>query len=91
MSTFDEEAMGRTRREAIPDPRPDSHRKKLMLCIWWDVNGVIYWELLDSKSTLTATVYSQQLDKVAEAVGTKRSEKTKSSSNTTTPDLILQS
>ena len=41
------------------------------------MNGVIYWELLDSKSILTAAVYSQQLDKVAEAVRTKRPENTK--------------
>jgi hypothetical protein len=41
------------------------------------MNGVIYWDLLDSKSILTAAVYSQQLDKVAEAVRTKRPEKTK--------------
>ena len=70
-----QEAMGRIRREAIP--KAGSASKKLMLFIWWDVNGVIYWELLDSKSTLTAAVYSQQLDKVAEAVRTKRPEKTK--------------
>ena len=41
------------------------------------MDGVIYWEFLDSKTTLTAVVYSQQLDKVAEVVRTKRPEKTK--------------
>jgi hypothetical protein len=60
-----------------PDPRSDPHRMKLMLCIWWNMNGVIYWELLDSKSILTTAVYGQQLDKVAEAVRTKKLEKTK--------------
>uniref|UniRef100_A0A914D001 Mariner Mos1 transposase n=1 Tax=Acrobeloides nanus TaxID=290746 RepID=A0A914D001_9BILA len=38
-----------------------------MLCVWWDMNGMIYWELLGSKSTLATAVYSQQLDRVAEA------------------------
>jgi hypothetical protein len=41
------------------------------------MNGVIYWELLDSKFTLTVAVYSQQLDWVAEAVRKKRPEETK--------------
>jgi hypothetical protein len=69
--------MGRTRREAILRPKAGSASQKINLCIRWDVNRVIYWELLDSKSTLTAAIYSQQLDKVAEAFQTKRSEKTK--------------
>jgi histone-lysine N-methyltransferase SETMAR len=60
-----------------PDPKLDPHRKKLMLCVLWDLEGVIYWELLDSKTTLTAAVYSQQLDRLAEAVRTKRPSKTK--------------
>uniref|UniRef100_A0A914C173 Transposase n=1 Tax=Acrobeloides nanus TaxID=290746 RepID=A0A914C173_9BILA len=34
-------------------------------------------ELLDSKTTLTAAVYSQQLDRLAEAARTKRPQKTK--------------
>lgn len=59
-----------------PDPKPDPHRKKLMLCVWWDLEGVIYWEFLDKKLTLTAAVYSQQLDRVAEAVRRKRPQKT---------------
>jgi [histone H3]-lysine36 N-dimethyltransferase SETMAR len=60
-----------------PDPRPDLHRKKLMLCVWWDMEGIIYWELLGEKVRLNAALYSQQLDHVAEAVRTKRPEKTK--------------
>ena len=58
----------------FPDSKLDPHRKKLMLCVWWDLEGVIYWELLDSKTTLTAAVYSQQLDRLAKV---KRPSKTK--------------
>ena len=38
---------------------------------------MIYWKLLDNKSTLIAAIKSQQLDKVAKAVRIKRPEKTK--------------
>lgn len=43
-----------------------------MLCVWWDIEGVLYWELLDSKTTLTAAVYTQQLDRLATAIAEKR-------------------
>jgi hypothetical protein len=28
----------------LPDVKPDSHPRKKMLCIWWDMSGVIYFE-----------------------------------------------
>lgn len=42
-------------------PKPEIHRKKVMLCVWWDQKGIIYWELLEPKLTVTANIYSQQL------------------------------
>lgn len=48
-----------------PTPKPGLHPKKRMLCVWWGVRGVIYWELLPENSTLTASKYSIQLTKVA--------------------------
>ena len=50
-----------------PDPKPlrgvkpDLHPMKIMLCIWWDMSGVIYFELLRNNETITADAYSQQL------------------------------
>ena len=44
-----------------------------MVLKYWVVRKVL-WELLDSKSRLNAALYSQQLDRVAEAVGVKRPE-----------------
>jgi hypothetical protein len=32
-----------------PEPRLYLHRKKLMLYVWWDMRGIIYWELLGEK------------------------------------------
>ncbi|KAK6765130.1 hypothetical protein RB195_025173 [Necator americanus] len=32
-----------------------------MLCIWWSVHGVEYWEVLDQGYTVTADVYIEQL------------------------------
>ena len=48
-----------------PTPKPGLHPKKRMLCVWWGVRGVIYWELLPENTTLTAAKYSVQLSKVA--------------------------
>ncbi|VDL63346.1 unnamed protein product [Nippostrongylus brasiliensis] len=34
-------------------PRPDKHGKMVMLCVWWSVRGVEYWELLDKRTMVT--------------------------------------
>ncbi|KAK6751513.1 hypothetical protein RB195_003108 [Necator americanus] len=39
----------------------NSTPKNIMLCIWWSVNGVEYWELLAHGCTVTADVYVDQL------------------------------
>ena len=36
-----------------------------MLSVWWNMKGVIHWELLPENTTVTAEVYCQQLDRVA--------------------------
>jgi histone-lysine N-methyltransferase SETMAR len=46
------------------DPKSDPHEKKQMLSIWWDIAGIIYWELLPPSTTVTATLYCNQLDKL---------------------------
>ena len=37
-----------------------------MLSLWWDANGIIYWKILPNGCTITADLYCQQLDRVAE-------------------------
>ena len=36
-----------------------------MLSVWWNVRGVIHWELLPTGSTITAHSYCEQLNRVA--------------------------
>ena len=42
--------------------------KKLMLCIWWDQCGVVYYELLQPNETITANGYQQQLMQLSGAL-----------------------
>ncbi len=58
--------------KSFPDVKPDLHPKKLMLCIWWDMKGVIYFELLYAHETINANVYSQQLQRLNEVLLQKR-------------------
>ena len=46
---------------ASASPKPDIHRKKVMLSVWWDMKGIIYYELLEPKQTINDVRYSQQL------------------------------
>ncbi|EFP11540.1 hypothetical protein CRE_24876 [Caenorhabditis remanei] len=62
---------------ALDVAKPELHVKKVMLCIWWSVHGVEYWELLDEGKTITADVYISQLDKLKRAVAKKRGDKVK--------------
>jgi histone-lysine N-methyltransferase SETMAR len=43
----------------------DLHLKKVMLSVWWNMAGVVHWELLSTGSTVTAEYYCKQLDLVA--------------------------
>ncbi|CAO4381978.1 unnamed protein product [Caenorhabditis nigoni] len=54
-----------------PTPKPDLHGKKVMLCVWWNSEGVVYFEILDSCQTVTADLYRHQLDHVDEALRRK--------------------
>ncbi|UYV73896.1 hypothetical protein LAZ67_11001326 [Cordylochernes scorpioides] len=52
--------------------KPNIHGKKLMLCIWWDQLGVIYYELLQPNETITGERYQQQLMRLNRALKIKR-------------------
>lgn len=48
--------------EAAPMiPKREVHEKKALLSIWWDIDGVIYYEVLPQGQTITADRYSRQL------------------------------
>lgn len=48
------------------------HPEKVMLCIWWDSKGVLFYELLEKKETMTADKYCTQLESLNAAIQRKR-------------------
>ena len=52
--------------------KPNIHGKKLMLCIWWDQLGVVYYELLKPNETITGALYRTQLMRLSRALKEKR-------------------
>jgi len=46
------------------------HGKKIMLCIWWDMKGVVYYELLNHNETINVTFY--QLERLNDELMQKR-------------------
>lgn len=55
-------------------PKANIHGSKVMLCIWWDQQGVVYYELLKQGETITGEVYRRQLIRLKQALGEKRPE-----------------
>jgi [histone H3]-lysine36 N-dimethyltransferase SETMAR len=56
----------------VATPKADLHPKKVMLSVWWGVNGIIHWEVLPNGCTITADLYCQQLDRIAEKLKGKQ-------------------
>uniref|UniRef100_A0A1I7XPY5 Mariner Mos1 transposase n=1 Tax=Heterorhabditis bacteriophora TaxID=37862 RepID=A0A1I7XPY5_HETBA len=48
------------------------HAKKVLLCIWWDTKGVMFYELLQQDETVTAERYSRQMIDLLDGMGEKR-------------------
>jgi histone-lysine N-methyltransferase SETMAR len=44
--------------------KQDLHPKKVLLSVWWSINGVVHWELMCEGETITAEVYARQLEAV---------------------------
>jgi len=57
---------------ATSTAKPNIHGKKLLLCIWWDQLGVIYYELLQPNETITGERYQHQLMQLSRALKLKR-------------------
>jgi hypothetical protein len=53
-------------------PKREIHVKKVMLCVWWNQKGIIYYELLAPRQTVNANLYSQQLTRLSEVLQKKR-------------------
>ena len=53
-------------------PKPSIHQQKVLLCVWWTTAGIVHYELLPSGQTITAEIYSAQLDRVSVALHQKQ-------------------
>jgi histone-lysine N-methyltransferase SETMAR len=60
-----------------PEPKADLHPRKVMLSVWWDVKGVIHSELLPPNTTVNATLYCSQMDRLQAALKRKRPNRDK--------------
>ena len=50
------------------------HGAKVMLCIWWDQDGILYHELLKPGETVNGECYRTQLIRLERAITEKRPE-----------------
>lgn len=48
------------------------HPKKVMLCVWWDWLGILYYELLPTNKTINSEKYCLQLDELNNQLERKR-------------------
>ena len=55
-------------------PKASLHPKKVMLYIWWNWKGVLYYELLPENQTINSNRYYSQLDQLKAALNEKRPE-----------------
>ena len=66
------------RNAASPLPRnvnvakPGLTARKVLLCVWWDWQGIIHYELLPYGQTRNSDLYCQQLDRLNAALMQKR-------------------
>jgi histone-lysine N-methyltransferase SETMAR len=65
---------GRQGERPLPTPKVELHQKKVMLCIWWDWKGILYYDLLPRNQTINSDVYFSQLDRLKAAIDQKRPE-----------------
>lgn len=64
----------RSKQKPVPTPKPELHAEKVMLSVWWDIHGVVYWELLPPDTTITADIYCAQLDRLKAEIERSRPE-----------------
>jgi histone-lysine N-methyltransferase SETMAR len=51
--------------------KQDRFGQKVMLCVWWNYQGIVHFELLRDGRAVNATLYSQQLDRVHQVLQTR--------------------
>jgi histone-lysine N-methyltransferase SETMAR len=61
-------------KQATRRAKPDLHPHKTMSCIWWHMEGIVHYELLERNLTVTAERYCQQLRRLEEAIQPKNAQ-----------------
>nr|KAF6369424.1 hypothetical protein mMyoMyo1_010762 [Myotis myotis] len=61
-------------RPSTSTARPNRFGKKTMLCVWWDQEDVVYYELLKPGETMNTDRYRQQIISLNHIVIVKRPE-----------------
>ena len=54
---------------ANPVVKQKSFERKVMLCVWWNFEGVVHFELVPEGLAINAELYSQQLERMYAALG----------------------
>jgi Transposase. len=61
--------------EAGPStPRTNCFGRKIMLCVWWDQSGIVYYKLLEPGKTVNTQCYHQEMINLNHALFEKRPE-----------------
>ena len=53
-------------------PKRNLLGKKVLFCVWWDLKGILYYELLEPEQTVNVKRYSEQLARLNNALEEKR-------------------
>ena len=69
-----EKDLGESGMNHLAIPKADLHPKKIMLCLWWDWKGILYYELLLNNEAINSEKYYSQLDELKTAIEQKRPE-----------------
>ena len=60
--------------EPEPTPKGDLFPRKVMLSVWWDSKGIIYWEFLAKSKTIDGVTYARQMEDLRSAIRRLRPE-----------------
>lgn len=48
--------------------KPGLYPKKVLLCVWWSIRGIVHFEVLKPEQTVNADLYCEQLDRVNQSL-----------------------
>jgi len=62
-----------SRRDEAPQrqAKAEIHQKKVMLSMWWNWKGPVFYELLSKNKRINSDIYCEQLQKLSDAIAQK--------------------